>query len=79
MGSRVAFELPNDQSVPEAVNRGNPASLRANGSQFEQAIGRLAQSIVPELAQDELEIPVKTAGTAGLRRFMPRRPVEGRV
>jgi len=79
LGRRVSFELPNDPSVPEAVNRGNPASLRADGAEFEQAIARLARSVAPELAQDEPEIPVKSTGTVGLRRLMPRRALEGRV
>jgi pilus assembly protein CpaE len=79
LGRRVSFELPNDPSVPEAVNRGNPASLRANGTDFEQAIARLARSVAPELAQDEPELPVKSTGAVSLRRLMPRRALEGRV
>ena len=79
LGMRVAFEVPNDPVVAPAVNRGTVPSLHEADSEFAYALGQIAASLQPTLAAP-LPRNVALARTAPrLRRFVPRRVLEGRV
>jgi pilus assembly protein CpaE len=78
LGVKVAFEVPNDAAVAQAVNRGAVPALHERDSEFAKAVGRIAGAIEPALAAPETPAPV-AAGTNRLRRLVPRRTVEGRT
>jgi pilus assembly protein CpaE len=46
LGVKIAHEVPSDRAVPLSVNRGNPAVLADGGSDFAQAVKRMAKSLV---------------------------------
>ena len=75
---RVAFEVPNDAGVAQAVNRGTVPALREEESEFSRSVARIAEAIEPELAAPEVPSPA-AGGTTRLRRLVPRRVVEGRA
>jgi Flp pilus assembly CpaE family ATPase len=43
--AKIAFELPNDDAVPEAINRATPVVLAEPGSRFSRAIGTMARTV----------------------------------
>jgi Flp pilus assembly CpaE family ATPase len=80
LGLPVAFEVPNDPVVAPAVNRGTVAALHETESEFAGAVATIAASVHPALAAPPTTTTVTLARTAPrLRRFVPRRVLEGRV
>ena len=45
---KLSFELPSDQTVPQTVNRGNPAVLAEPRCDFSKAIHGLAKQVAPK-------------------------------
>jgi pilus assembly protein CpaE len=45
LGAEVAYQLPDDRAVPEAVNRGIPVVVSAEDSLFSRAVGKLTASV----------------------------------
>jgi pilus assembly protein CpaE len=43
--AKIAFELPDDDAVPEAINRATPVVLAEPGSRFSRAIGTMARTV----------------------------------
>jgi Flp pilus assembly CpaE family ATPase len=43
----VSFEFPNDDSVPIAVNQGDPAILVDSKSDYAKAVREMARTLVP--------------------------------
>jgi Flp pilus assembly CpaE family ATPase len=66
LDTEVAYELPDDRSVPVAVNRATPVVVSDEGGPFARALGQLLPSVFP--ASDE---PREAAPTSQ-RRFLLR-------
>lgn len=79
LGVRVSFEVPNDDVVTRAVNRGSVPTLQESDSEFAQAIAQIASALEPTLWRSARPTPAASAGTARLQRFVPRRLLEGRA
>jgi len=79
LGTRVAFEVPNDPVVAPAVNRGAVPSLQEAGSEFAVAVARIAGSIQPTIAVPSVAQAAFARSEPKRRRFVPRRVIEGRV
>ena len=43
--AKIAFELPDDAAVPEAINRATPVVLAEPASRFSRAVGGMAKSV----------------------------------
>jgi pilus assembly protein CpaE len=78
LGVRVAFEVPNDSSVAQAVNQGTVPALEEEGSEFARSIARIAEALEPALRATESPL-ANGGGTTRLRRLVPRRVYEGRA
>ncbi len=79
LGVRVAFEVPNDQVVAPAVNRGAVPALTEVESEFAVAVAHIAAGLEPSLTLPPASDEVPVAGTTRLRRLVARRVVEGRA
>jgi len=79
LGTRVAFEVPNDPVVAPAVNRGTVPSLTETDSEFALAVARIASSIQPTIAAPPAGQAALTRSAPKFRRFVPRRTLEGRA
>ena len=79
LGIRVSFEVPNDPVVAPAVNRGTVAALHETESEFAHALAQIAASLQPTLAAPPPRNMDLARTTPRLRRFVPRRVLEGRV
>jgi pilus assembly protein CpaE len=67
LGAEVAYELPDDRAVPEAVNRGIPVVVSAEDSLFSRAVGKLTASVFATACAHE-RAPRETSP----RRFLLR-------
>jgi len=79
LGVGVSFEVPNDEVVARAVNRGTVPTLQESDSDFALAIAHIASALEPALGGSARSNPAAAAGTARLQRFVPRRLLEGRA
>jgi pilus assembly protein CpaE len=79
LGTRIAFEVPNDPVVAPAVNRGTVPALQETDSEFAAAVARIASSIQPTIAAPPAPQAAVARSAPKLRRFVPRRVLEGRV
>jgi len=79
LGTRVAFEVPNDPVVAPAVNRGTVPSLTETDSEFAAAVARIASAIQPTIAVPLAPQAAVARSAPKRRRFVPRRVLEGRV
>jgi pilus assembly protein CpaE len=75
LGLPVRFEIPNDPVVAQAVNRGTPASLLDEESDFATAVGGVAAALRGEVA----ETPPRHTHAARFRWLGHRRLLEGRA
>jgi pilus assembly protein CpaE len=57
----IAFELPDDAAVPEAINRATPAVIGEPSSRFARSVSNLARSVFAE-------VPTETASAAKSER-----------
>ncbi|HKC22853.1 MAG TPA: AAA family ATPase [Gaiellaceae bacterium] len=53
----IAFELPDDAAVPEAVNRATPAMISDPGSRFARAVSAVAKSVFAGLPSETASAP----------------------
>ncbi|HKC22311.1 MAG TPA: hypothetical protein VKB64_07335 [Gaiellaceae bacterium] len=53
----IAFELPDDAAVPEAVNRATPAMISDPGSRFARAVSAVAKSVFAGVPSETASAP----------------------
>jgi len=53
----IAFELPDDAAVPEAVNRATPAMISDPGSRFARAVSAVAKSVFAGVPSETVSAP----------------------
>jgi Flp pilus assembly CpaE family ATPase len=54
---KIAFELPDDATVPEAINRATPAMISNPGSRFARAVSTVAKSVFAGVTNETESAP----------------------
>jgi pilus assembly protein CpaE len=67
LDAKMAFELPDDPAVPNAVNRAQPVVVADEGSPFSRAIGELAGAVFAEIPVGQPASPERRFRLRGLR------------
>jgi pilus assembly protein CpaE len=53
LGTKIAFDLPDDPNVPASVNRATPVVLAKDGSRFARAVVKLSATVFADAAAPE--------------------------